>query len=245
MNKLNFTGLLSLLLLSLGSGCNASDAGSSSSAYPSDQQVINDATPKNKKGLIDVQVTEGKQGEAYMDKKNLVWYWDRGVVIRRKAKIAGAPDAVVRVGGLARYQKMGDKYQYQRFLTTYNEYEGIPAPDGDDLQQFVMSNLKEVFVSRDHSITEVSLVSLEEDTPWIWHNANSFSVPFKIHYKEITSYTRVDEFKARFDLRFYRNAIDAPIHALMATEKERNMVASETFSADAVNAMKTLRTSFN
>lgn len=243
MNKTVQPFLLATLLVMLGTGCSSSEGGSSS-AFPSDEQVIQDATPKNRKGLIDVQVVEGKQGEAYLHPKNLVWYWDRGIVIKREAKVDGAPDAVVVIGGLARYQKMGDHYKYAKFLTTYNSYEGIPEPDTDELVRYVKDNLKEVFVSRDHNITEISRIELNEGQPWDWHTPNSFSVPFTFRYKEIASNTRIDEREDLIAVRFYRNALDAPIHALMATEEDRTILGSETYSEDEVRAMKTLRTAF-
>jgi hypothetical protein len=243
MNKTNTAILLLTLLTTLAAGCSSSDA-VSSSAYPSDEQVVRDVTPKNKKGLIAVEVVEGKHGEAYLHPKNLVWYWDRGVVIKREAKVDGAPDAVVVIGGLARYQKMGEQYKYSKFLTTYNSYEGIPEPDTEDLTQYVNDNLKQVFVSRDLSITEISNVELLNKEPWEWHTPNSFSVPFRFRYKEIASNTRIDEREDRIAIRFYRNSLDSPIHALMATEKDRKILSSEIHSEDAVRTMKTLRTAF-
>jgi hypothetical protein len=243
MNKTNTAILLLTLLTTLATGCSSSDA-VSSSAYPSDEQVVRDVTPKNKKGLIAVEVVEGKHGEAYLHPKNLVWYWDRGVVIKREAKVEGVPDAVVVIGGLARYQKMGEQYKYSKFLTTYNSYEGIPEPDTEDLTQYVNDNLKQVFVSRDLSITEISKVELLDKESWEWHTPNSFSVPFRFRYKEIASNTRIDEREDRIAIRFYRNSLDSPIHALMATEKDRKILSSEIYSEDAVRTMKTLRTAF-
>jgi hypothetical protein len=247
MNKATISILTVLLLSVLISGCGEIDANTDdgdASAFPSDDQVIQDATPKNRKGLIGVEVVEGKHGESYLHPRDLVRYWDRGVVIKRQAKVHGAPDAVVLVGGLARYQKVGDQYKYVRFLTTYNSYEGIPQPNKDDLQRFVEDNLNEVFVSREDTITEISKIELDEERPWKWHTPNSFSVPFVIRYKEIASNTRVDERQDQMAIRFYRDSLDKPIHALMATEEDRQILASEEFSAEEISGMKTLRTAF-
>lgn len=247
MKKIQSIILTIFLLSGLGASCGSSDGspdGASTSAFPSDEQVMRDVMPKNKKGLIDVKVTQGKKGEAYLDTKGLVWYWDRGVVVRREANITGTPDAVVVIGGLARYQKMGDQYKFAKFLTTYNSYEGIKEPESEFLVQYVKDNLKQVFVSRDHSITQISAVKINEDQPWEWHTPNSFSVPFIFNYKQIASNTRIDEREDLVAVRFYRNSIDAPIHALMATEKDRQLLGSETFSEDEIRAMKTLKTAF-
>ena len=243
MNNTHLT-LLSLPLLALFCvACNSSNA-ESSSAYPSDEQVIRDVTPSNKEGLIDVQVVPGKEGEAYLHPSDMNWYWDRGVVVKRKAEITGVPNAVLIVGGLARYQKMGNQYKYAKFLTTYNEYAGIPAPSNQTLVQFVKDNLKKVFISRDHNITEISEVAIDQSRPWVWHTANSFTIPFTFRYKQIASYTQIDEHEDVMDVRFYRNAVDAPIHTLMASTKNSIILGSQAFSQDEVNSMKTLRTSF-
>lgn len=238
-----FNKLLTIILTFTLVSCSSEDS-AASGAYPSDKQVIQDVTPKNKTGLIDVSVVKGKQGEAYLHKKDLIWYWDRGVIIKRKADLHGAPDAVLVVGGLARYQKMGDQYKFAKFLTTYNEYEGIPAPDEDDLLDYVKGNLDKVFISREHNIMDISSINLNKDEKWNWHSATSFSVPFQIRYKERTNNTTIQERDDVFDIRFYRNTLDAPIHALMATEKTRNIIGEKQYAMNEIDQMKTLRTGF-
>lgn len=212
-----------------------------SGGLPSDKQVIADVAPSNREGLLEVAVTGGKRGEAYFHREDLNWYWDRGVVIKRRAPLDGAPDAVVVVGGLARYVLMGDEYKYYKFLTTYNEYEGIPAPEDDELVKFVQRNLAKVFAGRDHTITEISSVGIADEAQRVWHSATSFSVPFTIAYKYKNSYTTIESRRDLFDIRFYRDRIDSDVKNLLATEKGRELLGTEQFTADILNSMKTLR----
>lgn len=227
------------MLFSIGACGSENEA--ASGALPSDERVVADVMPGNKDGFVDLYVTNGKRGEAYLHEDDLTWYWDRGVVVKRNAEIAGVPDAVLVVGGLARYQRVGDRYQYYKFLTTYNEYEGIPAPRDDELVDFVKGNLLKVFMSRDHLITEVSSVELSEGSPWIWHTAKSFSVPFNINYKYIKSNTTIEARDDLFDIRFYRTSVDSPVDKLLATERSRKQTALEQHTVDDIQNMKTLR----
>lgn len=221
-------------------GCGGTEAGAAG-GIPSDRQVVDDVTPENDDAVIDVAVTPGKSGEAYFHEIERNWYWDRGVLVKRKADIDGAPDAVVVVGGLARYLLVGNRYEYQKFLTTYNSYEGIPAPDEDDLADIVRDNLRKVFQSRDHTVVGIDLVEPERDGAWIWHNALSFSAPFRIRYDYIRSDTTVEKRDDVFDIRFYRAAIDGPVDNLLATERSRKQLEVKQYSASEVASMKTLR----
>jgi hypothetical protein len=232
--------LISILAPQLGA-CGRADADAEGRALPSDDRVIADVTPANDDNVVSVNVVEGRQGESYLHRGDLEWYFDRGVVVKRKAGMSGAPDAVVVVGGLARYVLVGDRYEYRKFLTTYNEYEGVPAPDEDALTDYVRDHLTDVFVSRDHTIVAVDSVDLNADKPWRWHSAKSFTAQFTIAYKHITSYTAVETRQDNFDIRFYRDSVTSPIQNLMATEASRKQLGTEEYPADAIRNMKTLR----
>ncbi len=208
---------------------------------PSDKQVIADVTPSDTEDIVSVDVVKGKSGEVYLHKSDLAWYFDRGVVVKRKAEISGAPDAVVIVGGLARYALIGDRYQYLKFLTTYNEYEGIPAPSDKELLSYVRDNLTDVFVSRDHTIVEVGSVKIRTDQSRVWHTALSLTVPIEIAYKVIKNNTTVEGREDVFDVRFYRESIDAPLKGLLATEKSRQQLGEQHYSEAEIRNMKTLR----
>lgn len=211
---------------------------------PTDAQVIQDITPPDTGNVVDVDVVKDRMGQSYLHLTDRAWYYDRGAVIRRKTHLSGAPDAVFVVGGLARYQLIGEQYEFARFLTTYNEFEGISAPSERELTKYVEGNLQQVFVSRDHNIIAVSSVELLMDPGWVWHTPESFSVPFRIRYDHRRNRTTIEEREDVFDIRFYRTAIDAPIRTLMATERSRTVIGEKQLFADAIDQMKTLRTDF-
>ncbi len=222
------------------SGCGGDDA-AAPGGLPSDKQVVADVTPKNDADVLDVSVTKKGRGEPYLHKNDLNWYWDRGVVVRRKAAVAGAPDAVVAVGGLARYVLVGEEYRYHRFLTTYNEYEGIPAPKTKALTQFVHANLGKVFEGREHRIVGIESVAPQDDASWVWHTATSFTVPFVARYDYVSNDTTVETRLDVIDIRFYRDTVERPVTNLLATERSRETVSQRELGAERIRALKTLR----
>lgn len=226
------------------SACSADATDPEGRALPDDAQVIRDVMPRDRENILDVATVDGSSGQAYFHGDDLSWYFDRGVVVRRKANIEGLPDTILVVGGLARYVYDGNGYQYSKFLVSYNEYEGIARPSDRELTELVEDRLAEVFVSREHLVVAVDHVGLAEDARWTWHSPTSFSVPFSIRYRYRTSNTSIDERADVLDIRFYKRTIDGPIHALMATERKRTVLNTETLIANDIDAMKTLRTNF-
>lgn len=224
--------------------CSSSETDQEGNRLPSDSQVVADVTPADADNVIDVRVVAGKSGESYLHSSNFVWTFDRGVVIRRKADLTEAPDAVLVVGGLARYVYTGTGYEYSKFLVSYNEYEGIDAPSPKELRKYVQSNLDKVFISREHNILAIENVELKAKSGWTWHTPMSFTAPFEIRYQQRSNNTTVEDRTDTFDIRFYRQSIDSPLHALMATETARNIIGANTHDAAAIDQMKTLRTNF-
>ncbi len=220
--------------------CSGSQTDAEGRRLPSDDQVIADVTPSDTADVVSVETTAGKTGETYLHKNDLAWYFDRGVIVKRKAAIEGVPDAVVVVGGLARYVWSGERYDYLRFITTYNEYEGIPAPSEKELVEYVEAHLADVFASRDHTIVKIDAVSVE-DQPWQWHSATSFTVPFRISYEHITNNTTVEAREDVVDLRFYRDAVAGPIQNLLASERSREVLGKRQHDAAEIRSMPTLR----
>jgi len=233
-----------ILAMLTSAACSGAGEDADGRRLPNDHQVVADATPADTENVVDVRVTDGSSGESYLHTGDLVWVYDRGVVIRRKANLDGLPNAVVVVGGLARYQLVGDEYVYQRFLTTYNEYEGIPTPSAKKLLRYVEENLGQIFVGREHNILGIDAVKLDAEKNWEWHTPNSFSVPFTIRYRQRRNNTTVEDRSDTFDIRFYRNAADQPLHNLLATETSQSTLATEVFDSGAIDRMPTLRSNF-
>jgi hypothetical protein len=208
-------------------------------AQPSDSQVITDCI-KNKDGLIEATCTKGKTGEQYWHSGDQAWYWDRGVVIKRKANINGAPNAVVVVKGLARYNVLGGKYTFKKFYTTSNEYEGIPTPSSEALTNYVNQNLKKVFNGREHSITEVSTVVIDPEKGWTWHEITRFSVPIIIQYKEVVNNTEIADKKGVFDIMFYRKDANSLPHNFLSVETGATEIGRRKYTEQQIKMMKSL-----
>ncbi len=208
-------------------------------AQPSDEQVITDAI-KNKNGLIEAYCTTEGSGELFWHSGDNAWYWDRGVVVKRKTTISGVPDAVVVVKGLARYNVNGATYSYKKFLTTSNEYEGISTPSNDEIISYVNANLKKVFSGREHSVKEVSSVTINPETGWTWHEATRFSVKFDIAYKEVVSYTEVADKTGTFDIMFYRKDVSSPVNNLLSVETTYKELSRKKYSEKEIKSMKSI-----
>lgn len=221
-------------------GCGSGGAGTAA-GLPSDKQIIADVTPRDDSQVLGVSVTKERRGEPYLHRNDLNWYFDRGVEVRRSAQIPGAPDAELIVGGLARYILVGDEYQYHQFLTTYNEYRGIPRPNAKSLMAFVKGNLAKVFAAREHLIVAVNSVDIEDEQPWVWHTPTSFTVPFVVEYGHVKSNTTVETRRDVIEIRFYRDTIHDPVKNLLATESERTSLGEQQYDVADVQAMKTLR----
>ena len=237
------TGLLAFGLALL-AACGSDARDEDGRALPSDEQVIADVTPADDPDVVDVQVVSDSSGESYLHADSLVWTFDRGAVVKRRAGLPDAPDAVLLVGGLARYELVGDEYRYRRFLTTYNEYEGIPAPSRKELTRFVSDNVAQVFVGREHNILAVDGIELQRDEPWTWHTPNSFTVPFAVSYTERSNDTTLERRRGIYEIRFYRESVSAPLSSLLPTEASRSVIEAQTLDARELDSMPTLRTAF-
>ena len=235
-----FTLIVLIAIAAACQGCGSGNAGTAG-GLPSDKQIVADVTPRNDSQVLGVRVTKERRGEPYLHRNDLNWYFDRGVEVRRNADIPGAPDAEIIVGGLARYILVGDEYQYHRFLTTYNEYQGIPKPKIKALVAFVRDNLAKVFEAQEHLIVAVHTVEFDDEQPWLWHTPTSFTVPFVVQYDRIKNNTTVETRHDVIEVRFYRDSIHDPVKNLLATERERKSLGEQQHDAAAVQAMKTLR----
>ena len=231
-------------MVMLATACNNAASDAEGRRLPTDAQVVADVTPADKENVVDVRTVEDRAGESYLHRNDLVWTYDRGVVIRRDAQLPELPDAVVVVGGLARYQLVGDEYVFRRFVTSYNEYEGIPAPSTGELKRFVTRHINKVFEGREHYVLSIQSVDAQLEQGLLWHNPNSLTAAFVIRYRLRRNNTTVEDRAGTFDIRFYRTAIDQPLNNLLATETGRSVLGTETLEATALDGMPTLRSNF-
>lgn len=237
--------LRAILLASIGislplAACSRQATDAEGRRLPDDDRVIADVMPTDTENVIGVATTNDGAGEAYLHAKDLAWYFDRGVVVKRKARLPDEPNAVVVVGGLARYVWTGDRYEYLKFLPTHNEYEGIPAPDDKELADFIRDHIDQVFAAREHTIVDIDSVELE-DQPWEWHSPTSFTVPFRIRYEYIKNDTTLESRDDVFAVRLYRESMNGPLANLLATETSRTILGERQRTASEIRSMPTLR----
>jgi hypothetical protein len=211
----------------------------SANAQPTDAQVLKDVVT-DKTGLVDAYCSKTQKASRYWHTVDKAWYWDREMTIKRKESIPGAPNAVVVVTGIARYEAGTSPYSYVRFLVTTNEYEGLKGMSTSDLEKYLKSNIRQVFQSRLSSVTEVKSITANTNIPWIWHTPTSFAVRFNIHYKQIWSVTEVSEKIGDFEIRFYKDTTDGPITGVLAIEKLSEEKGREKYSEEQVRSMKTI-----
>lgn len=208
--------------------------------FPTDAQVA--AQLKNP-GVLEIRFPRKTRGEKRWDSNSGGWYWQRGVVIVRKAGIPQYPDATVEIGGLARYFITGEKVSYNKFLVTWNEYKGIPAPSRKEMLAMLQKRLKAVVGSYrwNKMVAEVADFAIADEPRIEWHTPKSFSVNCFFRSEEIVSYTEVAKMDVTMRVRFYRDAIDKPwkdnVVSSKVTEKE---TSKKKFSAAEVRAMDTL-----
>jgi len=137
------------------------------------------------------------------------WYYQRGYIVKRPAKLEGFDDAVLEVGGLALYVWGGSGWSFQKELVTWNTYEGIPEPDGDALLALVKSAtmnwmpMQVVGTPQNHRMADP--VNFE------WHDAKSVSFNFIVDAQQVdwpSSELRQSTLTVRS--RVYRDSADAP-----------------------------------
>ncbi|MGQ0800712.1 MAG: hypothetical protein ACT4NL_11450 [Pseudomarimonas sp.] len=139
IRNLGLLGIFALALAGCGSSVDVQDAGDpkapaapTTAGIPSDEEVLTEMQ-RRIQGAISVELSDAGNGEVVWSGRDLTWYYQRGYVIKRPANLDGFPDAVLEVGGLSLWVYDGSGWRYQRDLVTWNTYEGIDEPDGDDL----------------------------------------------------------------------------------------------------------------
>lgn len=208
--------------------------------FPSDEEV---AARFKRPGVLEVRFPRKTRGEKRWDANSGGWYWQRGLVVVRKAGIPEFPNATVEVGGVARYFITGDKVSYNKFLVMWNEYKGIPAPSREEMVAMLKKRLKAVVGSWrwNKMVSEVSDFALAKEPRIEWHTPKSFSVNCFFRSEEIVSYTEVAKKDLTVRVRFYRDAIDKPWKDNVVTTKVSETETGKVkYSAAEVRAMDTL-----
>lgn len=207
-------------------------------AQPSDSQIRTDLTHP---GVLSVKLSNTNGGKVWST-TDLQYYWERGAIVTRSAKLAEYPNATVEIGGIARYTIVGGKFSYKKFLVTWNEYKGIPTPTDDEVLQMVRGNLRQFVQGIYHSIvSQVEDIRIAEDKRSEWHTPNSFSINIACRYERTISYTETGTYDAVYRVRFYRDAISDPWKPNFISSREtENEIAKTTYDADEIRTMPTL-----
>lgn len=203
--------VLTPLVLALATFSAAVAAPPPPTSRPSDEQVRKDIW-RDGKGMLDFHTTAGKAGEFEWEERSQTWFFQRGFVVTREGGVAEFPQAKLEVGGLAVYRQTSGGWQFQKQLTTFNRYTGIPAPSDDELLALAREGRDRVFRQdlRDMPSGLGSVVMSRAQLPR-WQNLNviSFWVEAQYDYR-VPSNGSVVPCLAQYEVRTFRNNPQAP-----------------------------------
>ncbi len=209
-------------------------------AKPTDDQVIKDVM---KPGILDIQLT---RGDGSYSVYRLQRMWEKGVTLKRDAKLKQYPKAKVIIGGVARYQIVGENYDYDTFKVIWNEYEGIPSPSDEEILKLVSDNLITFIGSYNWNkiVSKIKGPVLSKDPATRkvkWHTPKSFSIHLQTEFSAISSYTEVQDKKLNYEVRFYRDAVDKPWKKhFVSSRQNEQILTTHKYTSDEINAMPTL-----
>jgi hypothetical protein len=175
-------------------------------AQPSDAQVLKDISWD---GVIKKELRPGTIKKVWSD-ANDQYYWDRACVVWRNANIPEYPNAQIEIGGFARYSYVTNTYQ--DFLTTYNTYTGIPAPNNEEIMGMLRGNLRGVLgeYKVNNIVGELHYLRFPENSGPTWDNPKHLTVPVEVEYERKEGPTWTVVYADRLRVHFYRDAINAP-----------------------------------
>ncbi|MEK6282694.1 MAG: hypothetical protein AABN95_20225 [Acidobacteriota bacterium] len=212
MQKRSISSLLAILVL-MGVGFV-----SAVSAQPTDAQIKKDLT-----GAKTVSVTLGKPGKLEWSSTYKKYVWTRSFTAKVKTD---EPGVFVLVKGYASYDVMAGRYVFWRTFTTSNSYEGIPDPTAADVQELIGKFGLEKFMGNYHFnrvIGRVESIGLAAEPKYVWHTPNSVSFNVAAVYTEKTNDIGGRErVTRRFEIRLYRDSVNAPWKNLMSTDRGVN-----------------------
>jgi hypothetical protein len=219
--------LASLLLLALASPA---------LAQPTDQQVLRDI---KKPGVLKAELRPGTAKKVWSS-ANSQYYWDRAVVVWRNANLPEFPNAMLEVGGFARYAYVTNSYQ--EFLTTYNSYTGIPAPSSTEIMAMMQKNLRGVMGEYKYSIMvgDFEYFRYPENGGPMWDNPKHLVVPVEVAYERKEGPTWTVRYADRLRVHFYRDNVNGPWKPDIITEEvESTRGARKEYPAAELKRMPT------
>ena len=224
--------LRSLLLL-----CASAPLWSSLHAQPSDAQVLKDISWP---GVVKKELRAGTIKKEWSD-ANSQYYWDRACVVWRNANIAEYPNAMLEVGGFARYSYVTNTYQ--EFLTTYNTYTGIPVPNNEEIMAMMRANLQGVLGAYkfDNAVGQLHYLRFPENDGPSWDSPTHLTVPVETAYERKEGPTWTVVHTDRLRVHFYRDAINSPWkQEVVSEELESTRGARKDYQEWELKKMPTL-----
>ena len=175
-------------------------------AQPTDSQVLRDI---KKPGVEKAELRPGTIKKVWSSASSQ-YYWDRAVVVWRSANIREFPNAMLEVGGFARYSYVTNTYQ--EFLTTYNTYTGIAAPSSEEIMGMIQKNLRGVLGEYKYSniVGKLHYLRYPENGGPTWDSPTHLTVPVEVAYERKEGPTWTVVYSDRLRVHFYRDAINGP-----------------------------------
>ncbi len=188
-------------------------------AQPSDAQVLKDISWP---GVIKKELRPGTIKKVWSS-ANAQYYWDRACVVWRNANIPEYPDAVIEIGGFARYSYVTNTYQ--DFLTTYNTYTGIPGPKKEEVMGMLRANLRGTLGEYKFNtiVGDLRYLRFPEDGGPIWESPTHLTVPVLTEYERKEGPTWTVTYADSLMVHFYRDAINAPWKPDMISEEKQSV----------------------
>lgn len=175
-------------------------------AQPGDSQVLRDI---KKPGVLKVELRPGTIKKVWSS-AHMQYFWDRAVVVWRNANLPEFPNAMLEIGGFARYAYVTNTYQ--EFLTTYNTYTGIPAPSSAEIMTMMQKNLRGVVGEYKYStmVGDFHYFRYPENSGPTWESPKHLTVPLEIEYERKEGPTWTVVYADRLRVHFYRDNVNAP-----------------------------------
>ncbi len=205
-------------------------------AQPSDSQVLRDI---KKPGVLKVELRPGTIKKVWSS-AHMQYFWDRAVVVWRNASLPEFPNAMLEIGGFARYAYVTNTYQ--EFLTTYNTYTGIPAPSSAEIMTMMQKNLRGVVGEYKYStmVGDFHYFRYPENNGPTWESPKHLTVPLEIEYERKEGPTWTVVYADRLRVHFYRDNVNAPWKSdIINEELESTRGARKDYIAAELRKMPT------
>ena len=206
-------------------------------AQPSDGQVLKDISWP---GVVKKELRPGTIKKVWSD-ANKQYYWDRACVVWRNAEIPEFPEAKLEVGGFARYSYVTNTYQ--EFLTTYNTYTGIPAPNNEQVMEMIRKNLRGALgdYKFENIVGELRYLRFPENNGATWDNPKHLIAVVETEYERKEGPTWTVIYRDRIRVHFYRDAIDGAWKDNVLNEELESMRGErKEYGAGEIDRLPTL-----